>query len=696
MSIRSLVVGVSVAATLAAAAPAQQNAPNPATELPAGLAQVIRDFDRTAAAAVKNPADISYALGVVTRDGLAWSGSYGFTDAGRQSVATADTAYHAGTSALTSIMLLQLMHDGIVHLSDQVTTYVPEIASVRRPYPRASSVSLMQLATHTSGLSLDEADVRAAAGVSAGSWEARLIAALPYATYSFEPGTHAEASRLNDGLLALALSRAAHQTYADYVVARILRPLGMTHSTLLDAGPGMVSPVLVTTLGDLARLAHLALLAGPDSVLAARDIQENYRRSWVVNSVAVPNPSEGFGVGFEGETWTSNRLAHYYFILPVGNTDPGYDAALWFEPRTHAGVILLHHGSGSALGQLIHSYVYTLNAQPIDAGRQEPVTPLPYSELAVTYDNSGAGITLAGTLTVPEGKGPFPAVLLIAKSGAFDRDESLLNHRPFLVLADYLTRHGIAVLRGDGRGIGKSGGKRSGQPDDATTDADAALAFLKTRPEIDQRNIGVISHGEAGLLVPGLAARHRELAFVVMLGAPAVPAADNQVEASRLTAESNGTLPAQAAAQAADGRRLYAMIRDERDPAALEESLREYLTGKLPEAQISAQVRQWMTETFKRQLFDDPAEGMKTLTCPVLALYGEKDLSVPASLNLPAARAALVTGNRQENEVVLVPDVNMLFQTADVGIGREANWAEETMAPSVLTHIADWIAQHKH
>jgi CubicO group peptidase (beta-lactamase class C family) len=216
MSIRSHVVGVSVAATLATAAPAQQNAPNPATELPAGLAQVIRDFDRTAAAAVKNPADISYALGVVTRDGLAWSGSYGFTDAGRQSVATADTAYHAGTSALTSIMLLQLMHDGIVHLSDQVTTYVPEIASVRRPYPRASSVSLMQLATHTSGLSLDEADVRAAAGVSAGSWEARLIAALPYATYSFEPGTHAEASRLNDGLLALALSRAAHQTYADY------------------------------------------------------------------------------------------------------------------------------------------------------------------------------------------------------------------------------------------------------------------------------------------------------------------------------------------------------------------------------------------------------------------------------------------------------------------------------------------------
>jgi len=112
-------------------------------------------------------------------------------------------------------MLLQLMHDGIVHLSDQVTTYVPEIASVRRPYPRASSVSLMQLATHTSGLSLEEADVRAAAGVSAGSWEARLIAALPYSAYSFEPGTHAEASRLNDGLLALALSRAAHQTYAD-------------------------------------------------------------------------------------------------------------------------------------------------------------------------------------------------------------------------------------------------------------------------------------------------------------------------------------------------------------------------------------------------------------------------------------------------------------------------------------------------
>src|SRR5262249_53091500 len=151
--------------------------------------------------------------------------------------------------------------------------------------------------------------------------------------------------------------------------------------------------------------------------------------------------------------------------LPVGYGGTGYDAALWFEPRTHAGVILLHHGGGSALNQFIHTFVYTLNTQPIDAGRQELARPVPYVEQTVTFPSANGAVSIAGTLTVPEGRGPFPAAVLIAKGGGFDRDEQMRNHRPFQVLADALTRSGIAVLRTDGRGVGRSTGAFTGRDD---------------------------------------------------------------------------------------------------------------------------------------------------------------------------------------------------------------------------------------
>src|SRR5262249_30250186 len=170
-----------------------------------------------------------------------------------------------------------------------------------------------------------------------------------------------------------------------------------------------------------------------------------YRRTWVGNSVAVVNPSEWFGIGYDGETWTSN---HYYFIPTIGSPKQGSDAVLWFEPRRHTGMILLHHGNaGGALGQMIHTYVYTLNAQKVDAGRQDPVKPLPYTEEEVSFENPAAGIRLAGSLTIPQGTGPFPAVVLIPKAGPMDRDERILNHRSFLVLADYVTRARVGVVR---------------------------------------------------------------------------------------------------------------------------------------------------------------------------------------------------------------------------------------------------------
>jgi CubicO group peptidase (beta-lactamase class C family)/pimeloyl-ACP methyl ester carboxylesterase len=653
--------------------------------LPPGMQEVIRDLDGAASAAVKNPNDIGYTLGVVTRNGLAWTRSYGFADSGRVRPASADTEYVVGTGAFTAIMLLQLVRDGKAHLSDATEKYVTELKSVRSQYPDAAPVTLMQLALHTSGLDLGRLGANSNGPVA--GWDKNLLTALPNAQYAFEPGTHAAASSIEDSVLALALSRAANQPYDEYVQERILAPLGMSQSRFSKGARGL-NPVLQTTIGDVARFASFLMLGGPESVLSRNELEENYRRVWVGNSVAVPNPSEWFGIGYDGETWTSN---HYYFIPSISSTQPGFDATFWFEPRRHAGVILLHQGGGgSALGQMIHTYVYTLNAQKVDAGRQDPVKPFPYTEEEVSFENKAAEIKLAGSLTIPSGTGPFPAVVLIPKSGPMDRDERILNHRPFLVLADYLTRAGIAVLRMDVRGVGKSGGKFAGaQVGDFAGDAEAAMEYLRARKEVNAGRVGFISHGEGGLAAGIAAARNRNAAFVVMLGAAAIPQAENSVEGSRLSAEANGELRAKAEVQASLMRGILTIVLRESDQATLEKNLRDFLAGKVPESQIAPQIRQWTSAALRTAMSYDPRPELKKITCPVLALYAEKDFTVPAKLNVPAMRGALAANKAVEVEEL--PDLNLLFQTADVGIGREANWAEETMSPAVLKRIADWV-----
>jgi hypothetical protein len=533
--------------------------------LPPGMQLVIRDLDRTASEAVTHPNDIGYTLGVVTRKGLAWTNSYGHTDSGHQARASSDTTYGIGTEAFTAVMLLQLVRAGKVHLSDPVERYLPEMKQVHNPYPDAAPVTLLQLAIHTSGLALDETHAETYTKRSTVEWEKTLIAALPHTPYAFEPGTHAAVSNIDDSILALALSQAAHQQYNDYLKKRIFLRLGMTHTAFSTSGVGNSElgyrPAVCTTIGDLAQFASFMMLGGPDGVLLRRDLEENYRRLWTANSIAVNNPNEGFGIGFHGETWTTN---HYYFILPVGYGGPGCEAALWFEPRRHAGVILLHHGDGGgALGQMIHSYVYTLNAQKNDAGRQDPARPLPYAEENVSFGNTAA-FNLAGTLTIPRGNGTYPAVVLIPTSGPLDRDERLLNHLPFFILADHLTRAGIAVLRTDVRGVGKSGGKYGGATiDDFASDTEAAIAYLKTRPEIDAHRIGLLSHGEGGLVAALVAARNHGVAFVVMMGAPAVPYADNTVVSTLMIAEANGELYRKAEEQAAETRTILSIVQEE-------------------------------------------------------------------------------------------------------------------------------------
>jgi hypothetical protein len=323
---------------------------------------------------------------------------------------------------------------------------------------------------------------------------------------------------------------------------------------------------------------------------------------------------------------------------------------------------------------------------------QNPVKPYPYRDEEVSYANPLASITLAATLTIPPGKGPFPAVLLIVGSGPHDRDEALMGHRPFLVLADYLTRHGIAVLRADKRGVGKSGGNfATGTTADFATDAEAGVAYLRKRPEVNPHKIGLIGHSEGGIIAPMVAARNPDIAFIVMLAGPGVPGDEILVAQSRLLAEAAGQSPAEAEKNANQEREVLALVKNEKDNAALESELRKRLAGKVPDAQLGAQIKALTSPWYQFFLAYDPAGALRKVRCPVLALNGEKDLQVPPKLNLPAIRQALEEGGNKHFETAELPGLNHLFQTARTGAPSKYAEIEETMSPVALEKMAGWI-----
>ncbi len=325
---------------------------------------------------------------------------------------------------------------------------------------------------------------------------------------------------------------------------------------------------------------------------------------------------------------------------------------------------------------------------------QNPVKPYPYREEEVSYENKAAGIKLAGTLTIPPGKGPFPAVLLITGSGPQDRDESLMGHKPFLVLADYLTRKGIAVLRADDRGVGKSGGKfAEATTADFATDAEAGVAFLKSRPDVDLRHIGLIGHSEGGVIAPMVAARNSDVAFIVMMAGSGVPGDDIIVAQSVLIAEASGVSHEAAQKVGADERELLTLVKSESDSATLEKKLREKLAGKVPAAQMDMQIKAVTSAWFRYFLSYDPAPTLAKVHCPVLAINGEKDTQVPPKVNLPAIRKALEAGRNRNFELIEFPGLNHLFQTAKTGAPAEYGQIEETMSPTALEKISSWIGK---
>ncbi len=323
---------------------------------------------------------------------------------------------------------------------------------------------------------------------------------------------------------------------------------------------------------------------------------------------------------------------------------------------------------------------------------QNPVKPYPYRDEDVSYENKLQNVTLAATLTIPQGKGPFPGVVLITGSGPQDRDESLMGHKPFLVLSDYLTRHGIAVLRADDRGTAQSTGDfKAATTADFATDTEAGIAYLKTRSEVDPHKIGLIGHSEGGVIAPMIAARNKDVAFIVMMAGTGVPGDEVIVAQGEALAIAAGKSPDEAAQAAAKERELIKLVETEKDEAVLEKELKEKMAGDVPEGQIGVAIKQVTSPWFRYFLTYDPASALRKVTCPVLVINGSLDKQVLPSQNLPPIRQALAEAGNQHVEIDELPGLNHLFQTAKTGALSEYSQIEETISPVALDKMANWI-----
>ncbi|MBU8933276.1 MAG: alpha/beta fold hydrolase [candidate division Zixibacteria bacterium] len=338
---------------------------------------------------------------------------------------------------------------------------------------------------------------------------------------------------------------------------------------------------------------------------------------------------------------------------------------------------------------------------------QEPKPPFPYDEEEVRYEGTESGVSLAGTLTLPPSEEPVPAVLLITGSGLQDRNETIMGHKPFLVLADYLTRQGIAVLRVDDRGVFESKGDISAATtEDFANDALSGVRFLKTRPEIDTAKIGLIGHSEGGLIAPMLATQNVGVAFIVMMAGPGLPGEQILYEQGRLVLEAEGADENVLIQQRLLQEKIFHLIKENPGGAELEEKLRELLNEEvqnlseeergvlnLSEEAMDVQVKSVSSPWFQFFLTYDPGPTLKEVRCPVLAVIGEKDLQVPPKENLRAIKEALAAGGNQQFIVREMPRLNHLFQTAETGAVSEYSKIEETLSPDFLKLVGDWIIE---
>jgi len=336
---------------------------------------------------------------------------------------------------------------------------------------------------------------------------------------------------------------------------------------------------------------------------------------------------------------------------------------------------------------------------------QEPTKPYPYYSEDVTFQNTKANVSLAGTLTLPKKEGVFPVVILITGSGPQNRNEKILGHKPFLVISDYLTKKGIAVLRYDDRGFGKSTGNfTTATSADFATDVESAIAYLKTRKEVNKNKIGLVGHSEGGLIAPIVASKSNDVSFIVLLAGTGIQGDKLLLLQQELIARDTGESEEDIKKSIQTNAKIFEMVVKSNDDLKLKsdltilmnETLKNDPSTKIPNGMtknefVSMQINQitspWIQYFFKF----NPATVLEKVTCPVLAVNGEKDLQVPPKENLTAIKTALEKGGNKNVSIIEFPNMNHLFQECKTGSPSEYATTEQTFSPIALAEISNWI-----
>ncbi|AWH83727.1 alpha/beta hydrolase [Flavobacterium album] len=415
----------------------------------------------------------------------------------------------------------------------------------------------------------------------------------------------------------------------------------------------------------------------------------------------------------ETGTYTATMLVPEQSPKPIPVTD------IFFESNILAfGIPAAGIDYKGTLENNVFKGTFTQNSYPIplDLGReevkvkakvrpQEPAKPYPYYTEDVVFKNEKAGITLAGTLTLPKKEGTYPVVVLITGSGQQNRDEELLGHKPFLVLADYLTKHGIAVLRYDDRGTGSSQGTFArATSEDFATDAEAAFRYMKTRKEINKNKIGLAGHSEGGTIAPMVASKNPDVAFIVLMAGTAIPGDELMLLQNYMMGKANGMPEEELTKLGAINKQLYNAIKEEADTNTLKARLQTifdkelkplFISKGVPKDQVAqyidVQVNELASAWYSNFVRYNPGPALEKVQCPILAINGEKDLQVAPTANLDAIkRAAQKSGNKKVT-TKLLPGLNHLFQESKTGSPSEYGEIEQTFSPLALNEIATWI-----
>lgn len=360
------------------------------------------------------------------------------------------------------------------------------------------------------------------------------------------------------------------------------------------------------------------------------------------------------------------------------------------------------NGSWSQGGQKIPLSVTKTNKVQVASRPQTPKPPFSYDTVAVTFDGGDNDVQLSGTLTVPKGKGPFPAFILLSGSGPQNRNEEILDHVPFAVIADYFTKKGWAVLRYDDRGVGESKGTFStATTKDFTKDAVKALEFLRKYPRINPQKIGLCGHSEGGIIAQQIAGdKKSNPSFIIMLAGPALSGADILALQNKAILQASGVDTALAS--------WYARyLRTEVYPTVMNNLPKEQVVSKLAEALdrmfttfsqeelnrlgvnptvVKAMMSQMTMPWLREFLQYDPQNNLHVISCPVLALFGENDMQVLADIN-----KRMLQKHCPKATIHIMPKLNHLFQTAETGMPIEYGSIEETFSPTALQTMETWL-----